>query len=94
MQANGDKLSIRTSYNLNALSFTPKELAEVIKKHIPGFEISYQPDFRQEIADTWPASIDDTTAQKDWNWKPEFDLDKMTQTMIENLKVKLQKHSN
>ena len=91
MQADADKLTIRTSYNLNALSFTPKEISEEIKKHIPDFEISYKPDFRQAIADSWPASIDDSVAQKDWNWKPEFDLSKMTEAMLENLKVKLGK---
>lgn len=89
MQADEEKISIRTSYNLNALSFTPKELAEVIKKQIPSFEISYQPDFRQAIADSWPASIDDTLAQKDWNWKPAFDIEKMTSEMLKNLKEKL-----
>lgn len=89
MQANEEKISIRTSYNLNALSFTPKELAEVIKKQIPSFEISYQPDFRQAIADSWPASIDDSLAQKDWNWKPAFDIEKMTTEMLKNLKEKL-----
>src|SRR5690554_4719945 len=86
MQADKNKLSIRTSYNLHALSFTPKELAEEIKKHLPDFKIRYQPDFRQAIADSWPASIDDSVAQKDWNWKPEFDLEKMSQTMLKNLK--------
>jgi len=91
MQADKEKLSIRTSYNLNALSFTPKEIASEIKKHIPDFEISYKPDFRQAIADTWPASIDDSVAQKDWNWKPEFNLAKMTIAMLENLKEKLEK---
>ena len=74
---------------MNALSFTPKELAAEIKKHLPDFGISYNPDFRQAIADSWPASIDDSIAQKDWNWKYEFDLAKMTETMLENLKVKL-----
>ena len=91
MQADGEKLSVRTSYNLNALSFTPAELADAIKKYLPDFEISYKPDFRQKIADTWPASIDDSIAQKDWGWKAEFDLDKMTKTMLENLKMKLTK---
>lgn len=89
MQADADKLTIRTSYNLSALSFTPKELAEEIKKQIPDFKISYAPDFRQAIADSWPASIDDSIAQKDWNWKPEFDVEKMTTTMLTNLKEKL-----
>lgn len=89
MQANSATLSVRTSYNLNALSFTPNELATEIKKLMPGFEISYKPDFRQQIADTWPASIDDSTAQKDWDWKPEFGLEKMCKSMLENLKEKL-----
>lgn len=89
MQAEGDKLTIRTSYNLNALSFTPAELAAEIKKHLPEFEISYNPDFRQAIADSWPASIDDSIAQRDWGWKYEYDLAKMTETMLAHLKVKL-----
>lgn len=91
MQADADKLSVRTSYNLNALSFTPKEIAEDIQKHIPDFEISYKPDFRQQIADSWPGSIDDSVAQKDWNWKPKFDLSAMTEAMLSNLKEKLGK---
>lgn len=91
MQADAEKLTVRTSYNLHALSFTPKEISEEIKKHIPDFEISYKPDFRQAIADSWPGSIDDSVAQRDWNWKPEFDLSKMTEAMLENLKVKLGK---
>jgi len=90
MQADANKLTVRTSYNLNALSFSPKELAKEIKKKMPDFKISYNPDFRQAIADTWPASIDDSIAQKDWNWKPEFDLEKMTDAMLENLKKKLE----
>jgi nucleoside-diphosphate-sugar epimerase len=89
MQADPEKLSVWTSYNLNALSFTPVELANEIKKHLPDFEITYNPDFRQAIADSWPASIDDSVAQQDWNWKYEFDLAKMTETMLANLKVKL-----
>ncbi|MFV0304074.1 MAG: NAD-dependent epimerase/dehydratase family protein [Moheibacter sp.] len=89
MQADKEKLSVWTSYNLNALSFTPSEIAEEIKKLISDFLITYKPDFRQAIADTWPASIDDSIAQKDWNWNPKFDLTKMTHTMLENLKAKL-----
>lgn len=88
MQADKGKLSVWTSYNLNALSFTPSEIAEEIKKLIPDFLITYKPDFRQAIADTWPASIDDSIAQKDWNWNSKFDLTKMTYTMLENLKAK------
>lgn len=74
-----------TAYNISAVNFTPKELAEKIKKHVPDFEIRYQPDFRQDIAESWPQSIDDSQARKDWNWHHNFNLDLMTQEMIENL---------
>jgi len=86
MQAPSDSVKIRSSYNLAGVSFTPKEIAAEIKKHIPDFTISYKPDFRQKIADSWPASIDDSAAQKDWNWKHKFDLASMTVEMLENLK--------
>jgi len=88
MQAPQEQIKIRSSYNLSAISFTPKEIADEIKKHIPEFTITYNPDFRQKIADSWPSSIDDSSARKDWNWKHEFDLDKMTQVMLENLSKK------
>ena len=67
------------------MSFTPKQIAAEIKKHIPEFKISYNPDFRQKIADSWPASIDDSEARKDWGWKHEYDLERMTEVMLENL---------
>jgi nucleoside-diphosphate-sugar epimerase len=86
MQADADKIKIRSSYNLSGVSFTPKEIAEEIKKHIPEFRITYKPDFRQKIADSWPASIDDTNAREDWQWKHQFDLATMTIEMLENLK--------
>jgi len=86
MEAPAESLSIRSSYNLGGISFTPKELAASIQKEISDFEIAYQPDFRQAIADSWPSSIDDAQAQKDWNWKHEFDLQKMTKEMLEGLK--------
>ncbi len=86
MQAPAENIHVRSSYNLGGVSFTPKEIAQEIKKHIPSFTITYKPDFRQKIADSWPASIDDTVAQKDWNWKHEFDLAAMTVDMIEHLK--------
>ncbi len=87
MDAPEEQLTIRSSYNLGGLSFTPAEIAEEIKKILPNFEMSYvENDPRQTIADSWPASIDDTSAQKDWNWKPKFDLQTMTKDMIENLK--------
>ena len=85
MDAPKENISIRTSYNLASMSFTPEELAISIKKTFPDFKISYEPDFRQKIADSWPASIDDSNARNDWNWKPEYDLDAMTNDMIKNL---------
>lgn len=88
MDTNPDKVKIRSSYNLSAMSFTPSAMAEIIKKHIPDFEISYSPDFRQAIADSWPSSIDDSSAQKDWDWKAEFDLEKTTEEMFRNLENK------
>jgi nucleoside-diphosphate-sugar epimerase len=87
MNAPAEKISVRTSYNFSAFSFSPKEIAAEIKKHIPAFDISYHPDFRQELAASWPQSIDDTVAQTDWNWKPEFDLAAMTTDMLKNVKV-------
>ena len=86
MQAPVEQIKIRSSYNLAAMSFTPTEIAAEIKKHIPEFNITYEPDFRQKIADSWPASIDDAEARKDWNWKHKFDLESMTVDMLEHLK--------
>jgi len=88
MQAPSDAIKIRSSYNLAAMSFTPKDISEAIKKHIPDFEISYKPDFRQHIADSWPKSINDTSARTDWNWNHEYDLEKMTSEMIIQLREK------
>lgn len=85
MEAPADKISVRTSYNLSSMSFSPKEIAASIKKHIPEFTINYKPDYRQQIADSWPQSIDDSQARADWGWKHEYDLDKMTKDMLENL---------
>jgi len=85
MEAKPEKLSIRSSYNLGAMSFGPEEIANSIKNHLPNFEMSYDPDFRQEIADSWPSSINDSKASEDWGWKPEFDLEKTTNEMLENL---------
>ena len=89
MEEDGNKLSLRSSYNLAGISFTPKQLAEEIQKHIPEFTISYNPDFRQAIADSWPGSIDDSVAQKDWGAKAEFNLQKMTKLMLEKVKEKV-----
>ena len=85
MQVPAEQVKIRSAYNLSAVSFTPKEIAESIKKQIPEFTIDYEPDFRQAIADSWPASIDDSAARKDWGWQHDFDLEKMTAVMLENL---------
>ncbi|SHJ67892.1 Nucleoside-diphosphate-sugar epimerase [Maribacter aquivivus] len=86
MEAPEENIKERSAYNLAAMSFTPKEMAENIKAVLPKFKITYEPDFRQEIANSWPSSIDDTTAQNDWGWNAEFDLKKTTQVMLENLK--------
>jgi len=85
MEAPANKISVRTSYNLSGMSFSPKEIAAEIKKHVPDFSISYKPDYRQPIADSWPQSIDDAVARKDWGWKEEFNLAQMTKDMLENL---------
>ena len=86
MQASSEQIKIRSSYNLSGISFTPAEIAAEIKKHIPDFTISYKPDFRQKIADSWPASIDDSYAREHWHWKHKFDLASMTKEMLEHLK--------
>ena len=85
MQADADKIKIRSSYNLAAMSFTPTEIAAEIKKHIPELEVTYKPDFRQKIADSWPSSIDDSHARKDWGWQHNYELENMTNVMLDNL---------
>lgn len=89
MNAPFEDVKIRSSYNLAAMSFTPQQLAEKIKQHIPEFKIDYSPDFRQNIADSWPQSIDDSFARKDWNWKHYYDLDKLVENMITNIRKKI-----
>ncbi len=86
MQVDSEKVKIRSSYNIAGCSFSPKEIAQEIKKHVPNFSISYNPDNRQQIADSWPKSIDDTHAQKDWGWQKKYDLQKLVSDMIKNLK--------
>jgi len=86
MESPVERVKIRSSYNLEGVSFTPKEIAAEVSKHIPNFEMSYNPDFRQSIADSWPSSIDDSHAQKDWGWELKYDLEKMTSDMMRNLK--------
>ncbi|WP_298297207.1 NAD-dependent epimerase/dehydratase family protein [Hydrotalea sp.] len=87
MEAPQELITVRTSYNVAAISFSPKEIAAAIQQHIPDFSIAYQPDYRQTIANSWPQSIDDSTARNDWNWKPDFNLELMTADMIDNLKA-------
>ncbi|MDB5250773.1 MAG: NAD-dependent epimerase [Segetibacter sp.] len=85
METDASKLTVRSSYNIGAMSFSPREIAAEITKHIPGFSIVYSPDNRQKIADSWPASIDDSLAKNDWGWKPEYDIERMTADMLVNL---------
>ena len=92
MEIPTDKISIRTSYNISGMSFSPEEITAEIKKHIPSFTVSYKPDFRQTIAESWPQSIDDSVARKDWKWKPAYDLNNMTSDMLQNMKKSLQEN--
>lgn len=87
MEAPSEKIKVRTSYNLSGMSFSPVEIGDEIRKHIPGFQLDFKPDYRQQIADSWPKSIDDSKAKEDWGWKPEFDLTKMTADMLLNLET-------
>ncbi|WP_348724000.1 NAD-dependent epimerase/dehydratase family protein [Tenacibaculum sp. 190524A05c] len=89
MEADSKDIRIRTSYNLGAISFTPEEITNEIKKHLSGFEISYNPDFRQDIANSWPQIIDDSKARQDWNWSHDFDLASMTEEMLKNIQSKI-----
>lgn len=86
METNPENIKVRSSYNLAAMSFTPEEVKEEIKRSIPKFEVSYHADYRQTIADSWPRSIDDSEARKDWGWKHQFDLKKMSENMLYSLK--------
>lgn len=95
MNAPAEKVKIRSSYNVSGMSFSPKEIATAIKKYITGLTISYTPDSRQQIADSWPQSINDNEAQQHWNWKPEYDLNSMTEDMLQHLRaIKLQEHTS
>ncbi len=91
MHSNPEKIKVRSSYNLAGMSFSPKEIASEIKNYFPEFQITYNPDSRQAIADSWPQSIDDSVARKEWGWKPSFDLKKMSEEMIVNLKNEIVK---
>jgi len=85
MDCNPEKITVRSSYNLAAMSFSPAEISASIKKHIPNFKVSYNPDFRQTIAETWPRSIDDSKAKKDWGWESKFNLENTTVEMLNHL---------
>ncbi|MGZ3927211.1 MAG: NAD-dependent epimerase/dehydratase family protein [Mucilaginibacter sp.] len=85
MEAPREKVSVRSSYNLAAMSFAPCDLAAAIRKYLPGFRVNYQPDYRQAIASGWPASIRDDKARRDWNWQPAYDLNRMTMDMLQQL---------
>jgi nucleoside-diphosphate-sugar epimerase len=85
MEAPAEKIRIRTSYNIAAMSFSPAEIAAQIQKHLPGFAITYKPDYRQQIANSWPQSIDDSVARQDWGWSEDYDLERMTEDMFRNL---------
>ncbi|MDQ6844323.1 MAG: NAD-dependent epimerase/dehydratase family protein [Bacteroidota bacterium] len=87
MQSDAKKITVRTSYNIAGMSFSPKEITSEIQKHIPGFATIYKPDYRQQIAESWPQSIDDSMASRDWNWKPGYDLSEMTKDMLNNMKA-------
>ena len=86
MEAPAEKIKIRSSYNIAGISFNPEQIANTIKKHIPEFEMFYKLDNRQSIAESWPQSIDDHFAQAHWGWKHQFDLNKITEDMIANLR--------
>ncbi len=88
MEAPKESITVRTSYNITGCSFNPEQLATAIKAIYPNFEITYKPDFRQDIANTWPMSIDDSEARKDWNWQPQFDLKQITTVMLKHLELK------
>jgi nucleoside-diphosphate-sugar epimerase len=91
MHSDPEKIKVRSSYNLAGMSFSPQEITSEIKNYFPDFKITYNPDSRQAIADSWPQSIDDSVARNEWGWKPSFDLKKMSEEMIVNLKNEIVK---
>ncbi len=93
MQAPPEQVRIRSSYNLAGMSFSPAEAAAAISRYIPGFKVTYKPDYRQAIADTWPRSIDDSAAREHWGWKPEYDIHKMTDDMITHITLAKKHHA-
>ncbi|MFD2564252.1 NAD-dependent epimerase/dehydratase family protein [Aquimarina rubra] len=93
MEAPKENITVRTSYNISGISFSPSEVVDEIRKLYPDFKVNYKPDFRQEIASRWPKSIDDAAAKKDWGWKSQFNLDDITEVMIQKLQEKYRKGS-
>jgi len=89
MEAPPEKITVRTGYNFSGMSFSPKQLASVIQKEMPEFQIDYNPDFRQQIAEGWSESIDDSFARNDWNWQPQFTIEAMVKDMLENIAAKV-----
>ncbi len=89
MESEAKQITVRTSYNISGMSFSPKEISAEIEKQMPDFETIYKPDYRQQIAESWPQSIDDTVAAKDWKWKPAYGLSEMTKDMLKNMKPSL-----
>ncbi|MEP7233103.1 MAG: NAD-dependent epimerase/dehydratase family protein [Ginsengibacter sp.] len=89
MESEAKKITVRTSYNISGMSFSPKEISAEIEKQMPGFATIYKPDYRQQIAESWPQSIDDAVAAKDWKWKPAYGLSEMTKDMLKNMKPSL-----
>ena len=87
MNAEYESIKIRSSYNIGSMSFSPQQLADEIKKHLPDFHITYKPDIRQQYADSWPKSIDDSSARNDWGWKPKFNLSTMTEDMLQHIQM-------
>jgi nucleoside-diphosphate-sugar epimerase len=88
MQADFSKLKHHSDFNVGAMSFSVKDLADSIRKRMPEFEVNYEPDFRQAIADSWPNDVDDTAAREEWGWSPEYDLEAMTDDMLKNIQIK------
>ena len=89
MEAAPENVKVRSSYNLSAMSFSPSEIAREIKVHYPSFKIKYNPDFRQKIAESWPSSIDDSSARADWGWNHSYGVAELVETMIANLKAEM-----
>jgi nucleoside-diphosphate-sugar epimerase len=89
MDADPARLTVRTSYNVGALSFSAEEIAAALRRRFPAFEVSYEPDFRQQIADSWPSAVEDDAARADWDWEPEYDLDAMVDDMVAHLQERL-----